>query len=70
MSREVRFTATDAEWAEISAYVAKKKKWHKVGHFLRYAVFTAMEHNRAGRHDRPLGAARAEPPEGIPEVGE
>lgn len=58
--KEIRFTATDEEYSEIRAYVEGKKRWRKMGHFVRYAVFKEMDYNRAGRHDKPVGAARAE----------
>jgi len=70
MSREVRFTATDEEYAQIEAYVQSKRRWRKVSHFLRYAVFTAMDRNPVGRHDIRRGADRTDPSGGISEAGE
>ena len=58
--KEVRFTATDEEYYEIRGYVEGKRRWRKMGHFVRYAVFKEMDYNRAGRHDLSLGVARAE----------
>jgi muconolactone delta-isomerase len=58
--KEVRFTATDEEYAEILAYVEGKRRWRKMAHFARYAIFKEMDANKAGRHDKRLGAAHAE----------
>jgi hypothetical protein len=52
MPREIRCTVTDEEYADIVAYVAKKRRWRRVSHFLRDACFRAMAYNPAGRHDR------------------
>ena len=43
MSREVRFTATDEEYADILRYVQAKRRWRKVSHFLRDACFQTMD---------------------------
>lgn len=63
MSREVRFTATDEEYAKIAFYVDQKRKWKRVSDFARYAVFTAMDRSKAGRHDLVDGAYCADTPE-------
>jgi hypothetical protein len=60
MSKEVRFTATDEEYAEIASYVTRKRRWRKVSHFCRDAVFQAIDRNPAGRHDSRRGADRTE----------
>lgn len=59
--KEIRFTATEEEYAQIMVYVQAKRRWSKVGHFLRYAIFKEMDHNRLGRHDIRGGAGCAEP---------
>lgn len=64
MNKEIRSKVTDGEFAEIEAYVKSKKRWRKIGHFVRYAVFQAMERNPAGRHDLRRGADRTDMPEG------
>ena len=58
--KEVRFKATDEEYAEIEAYVKAKKQWRKTAHFVRYAVFRVITQNPVGRH----GAVRTEAPDG------
>lgn len=64
MSREARFTVTDAEYTEIFDYVMRKKRWRKMGHFLRDAVFQAMERNPVGRHISERGAVLHQPQDG------
>lgn len=41
--REVRFSVTPEEYAEIQAYVESKKRWHRISHFVRDAVYQAMD---------------------------
>jgi hypothetical protein len=50
VSKEVRFTVTPDELAEIEAYVRSKKKWKRNSDFARYAVFQTMEYSKAGSH--------------------
>jgi hypothetical protein len=72
MSKEVRFTATDEEYEKITSYVAKKRRWKKVSHFLRDACFQAIDRNPSGRHDNGQsrrGADRTEPPDGQNRAG-
>ena len=58
MSREVRFTATDEEYAEICAYVASKRRWRKVSHFLRDACFQMIDRNPASHRGAVLHGAQ------------
>jgi len=69
MSREIRFTATDEEYAEVLAYVTGKRRWRKVSHFLRDACFQAMDRNPVGRHDLRHGAIRTERIAGMGDEG-
>ena len=65
--REVRFSVTPEEWLEITRYVAAKKRWKQVSHFVRDCVFQAMVRNPALRHDlggKEGGAERTEAPGG------
>lgn len=48
----MRFRVTPAEAADIAEYVAKKRRWAKVPHFLRDAVFSYMTRDRPGGHRR------------------
>ena len=61
MSREVRFTATDEEYAEISAYVQAKKRWRKISHFARYCIFKEMDFSRSGAHHATTGKPPGRP---------
>lgn len=54
MSREIRFTATDEEYAEISAYVDGKKRWRKMSYFVRDACFQLIARNPLDRHGAVL----------------
>ena len=52
--KKVQFTATDEEYAEISAYVEAKKRWRKMAHFVRDACFQLIARNPVERHGAVL----------------
>ena len=54
--KEIRFTCTDEEAAEIRAYVQAKRRWKQVSHFVRDATFQAMERYPARQnHGKSIG---------------
>ena len=55
VSREVRFQASDEEYAMISEHVSKKHRWKKVSDFARYCVFKEMEVHAPGAHHAKTG---------------
>jgi len=56
MSRKVSFSVSEEEYGDILDYVAAKKRWGRVSHFVRHVVFTEMERNPAGGHRAKKGA--------------
>ena len=52
MRRELRCAVDERDFLTVEAYVTAKRKWRKISDFVRYAVFTEMSKNPAGRHDR------------------
>jgi len=50
MSREIRFTVTDEEYADVLAYVKEKRRWRNISAFLRDACFKEISRNRTGSH--------------------
>ena len=50
MRRELRVSVTEEEYAEVVAYVVRKKRWREVSHFVRDCVFQAISRNPPGRH--------------------
>ena len=62
-SKELRVTVSQEDYQRVADYVSSKRKWRRVGDFLRFAVFTVMERNPTGRHDKDRsdhGAERTE----------
>lgn len=60
MSREVRFTVTEDEYATLVEYVAAKRRWRRVSDFLRDACFQTIE--RYPARIRPGASGKAGAP--------
>ena len=51
---EIRCTLTEEEYKEVCDYVAQKKRWHKMGHFIRDAVYQMIARNPTERRGAVL----------------
>ena len=60
MRREVRFSVSLSEYAEIQAYVDAKKRWKGVSDLARDALYQLITRNPANRHGAVLHGAKEE----------
>jgi hypothetical protein len=62
MSKEIRCTVTDDEYDQIKAFVARKGKFSRLAHYLRFLIFTDLARGRPGAHHPLSGRNVGRPP--------